>query len=68
MFSDIFASTIAVIFWGIFYGVGIIFILGFILELINPTKITPEVLKKIEENRRLELEKRLKRQRERIKR
>lgn len=68
MFSDIFAGTIAVIFWGIFYGVGIIFLLGFILELINPTKITPEVLKKIEENRRLEQEEKLKRQRERIKR
>lgn len=68
MFSDIFASTIAVIFWGIFYGVGIILLLGFILELINPTKITPEVLKKIEENRRFEQEERLKRQRERIKR
>ena len=68
MFSDIFAGTIAVIFWGIFYGVDIILILGFILELINHTKITPEVLKKIEENRRFEQEERLKRQRERIKR
>lgn len=68
MFSDIFAGTISIIFWGIFYGVGIIFLLGFILELINPTKITPEVLKKIEENRRFEQEERLKRQRKRIKR
>ena len=68
MFSDIFASTIAVIFRGILYGIGIILILGFTLELINPTKITPEVLKKIEENRRLEQEEKLKRQRERIKR
>lgn len=68
MFSDIFAGTISIIFWGIFYSVGIIFLLGFILELINPTKITPEVLKKIEENRRFEQEERLKRQRKRIKR
>lgn len=52
----------------IFFGIGAILVLGLILELIRPTKITPEVLTKIEENRQLEQEAKLKRQRERIKR
>lgn len=68
MFVDIFADRICIIFWGIFFGIGAILVLGFILELIHPTKITPEVLTKIEENRQLEQEAKLKRQRERIKR
>lgn len=68
MFVDIFAGTICIIFWVIFFGIGAIFVLGPILELIHPTKITPEVLTKIEENRQLEQEAKLKRQRERIKR
>ncbi|MBR3589606.1 MAG: hypothetical protein IKK89_02565 [Alistipes sp.] len=68
MFVDIFAGTICIIFWGIFLGIGAILVLGPILELIHPTKITPEVLTKIEENRQPEQEAKLKRQRERIKR
>ena len=68
MFVDIFAGTICIIFWVIFFGIGAIFVLGLILELIHPTKITPEVLTKIEENRQLEQEAKLKRQRERIER
>mgnify|MGYP003455071132 CR=1 FL=1 len=68
MFVDIFVGTICKIFWGIFLGIGAILVLGLILELIHPTKITPEVLTKIEENRQLEQEAKLKRQRERIKR
>lgn len=68
MFVDIFAGTICIIFWVIFFEIGAIFVLGPILELIHPTKITPEILTKIEENRQLEQEAKLKRQRERIKR
>lgn len=68
MFVDIFAGTICIIFWMIFFGIGAILVLGLILELIRPTKITPEVLTKIEENRQLEQEAKLKRQRVRIKR
>ena len=68
MFVDIFAGTICIIFWVILFGIGAILVLGFILELIHPTTITPEVLTKIEENRQLEQEAKLKRQRERIKR
>lgn len=68
MFVDIFTGTICIIFWGIFLGIGAILVLGLTLELIHPTKITPEVLTKIEENRQLEQEAKLKRQRERIKR
>lgn len=52
----------------ILFGIGAILVLGLILELIHPAKITPEVLTKIEENRQLEQEAKLKRQRERIKR
>lgn len=51
-----------------FLGIGAILVLGLILELIHPTKITPEVLTKIEENRQLEQEAKLKRQRVRIER
>ena len=68
MFVDIFAGTICIIFWVILFGIGAILVLGPILELIHPTTITPEVLTKIEENRQLEQEAKLKRQRERIKR
>ena len=68
MFVDIFAGTICIIFWVIFLGIGAILVLGLIWELIHPTKITPEVLTKIEENRQLEQEAKFKRQRERIKR
>nr|MBR2110808.1 hypothetical protein [Alistipes sp.] len=68
MFVDIFAGTICIIFRVIFSGIGAILVLGLILELIHPTKITPEVLTKIEENRQLEQEAKLKRERERIKR
>lgn len=67
MFVDIFAVTNCIIFWVILFGIGAILVLGLILELIRPTKITPEVLTKIEENRQLEQEAKLKRQRERIK-
>ena len=56
MFFDIFAGTICIIFWVILFGIGSTLVLGFILELIHPMKITPEVLKAIEENRRLEHE------------
>ena len=62
MFVDIFAGIICIIFWGIFLGIGAILVLGLILELIHPTKITPEVLTKIEGNRQLEQEAKLKRQ------
>lgn len=68
MFVDIFAGTICIIFWGIFLWIGAIFVLGPILELIHPTKITPEVLTKIKENRQLEQEAKPKRERERIER
>mgnify|MGYP006364757321 FL=1 len=68
MFVDIFAGAICIIFLVILFGIGAILVLGPILELIHPTKITPEVLTKIEENRQLEQEAKLKRQRERIKR
>ena len=56
MFVDIFAGTICIIFWVILFGIGAILVLGLIWELIHPTKITPEVLTKIEENRQLEQE------------
>ena len=68
MFVDIFAGTICIIFWVIFFGIGAIFVLGLIWELIHPTKITPEVLTKIEENRQLKQVAKFKRQRVRIKR
>ena len=52
MIIYLFAKVLSVIFLGVLFGVGAFFLIGLILEIINPTKVSSEQIEEFEKRKK----------------